>query len=248
MTLSIKLPKQVAALTLTDAIPAVRLGARPFENGQRYYVFATFKQVPNQELPIEWVMEVHNHQVFGNIPANDELPECAYLGWVEVSDQPYADSSIWSYGHGGSMFRVIRRGIFEQPVAIKPFKYYHYERQLEAAPVFHLHECYEPMDWGAELELPVNGTLFDTISRVGQITLDLFGRLASCVLDDDGELKPFKQLTLACGNRRRSFYFHGEIVVDLDENCEPVLYPSLLDPTEYDIRKRLFLDCGDPRR
>lgn len=244
----IKLPKQVAALTLTDAIPAVRLGARPFVSGQRFYVYATFEQVPNQEFPVEWMMEAHNHQVYGNIPTDDELPDCAFLGWVEVKYQPYADSSIWSYGHGGSMFRVIRRGIFEHPIDLQPFKGNLYESRLETAPVFHLHECYEPMDWGAELELPVNGTLFSTISRVGQITLDLFGRLASCVLDDDGELKPFTLLTLTCGNRRRSFNFHGEIVADLDENCEPVLYPSLLDPTGYDIRKRLFLDCGDPRR
>ena len=122
------------------------------------------------------------------------------------------------------------------------------EHLLDAIPVHYMHEVAEPMDWGAELELLVCDTLFNTISRDEQITLDLYGRLASCVLDDDSELKPFTLLTLACGNRRRSFNFLGEIAAALNEKFEPILYPSLLDPTGFDIRNRLILHCGDHRR
>jgi len=246
----IKLPKQVAALMLTGAIPAVRLKSHPIANRQRFFVYATDEQVSEPGLPVEWLMETHNHQVYGNIPSEDMLPNGAFLGWIEVVDHPYATTSFWCMEQEGSVFRVVRPRIFDHPLAMPSNAYedYLFEHLLDAIPVFYLHEFAEPMDWGEELELPVNERLFNTIIRVGKITLDIFGTLASCVLDENGELKKFKLLTLACGNRRRCFNFHGEIDTDLNENWEPILYPSLLEPCGFEIRRRLVLHCGDPLR
>lgn len=35
---------------------------------------------------IEWAQVTANHQFFGNIPYDDELPTCAIIGYVEVVD------------------------------------------------------------------------------------------------------------------------------------------------------------------
>lgn len=245
----IKFPKQVAALLLTGALPAVRFKERIIENRQRFFVLATDEQVSEPGLPVEWLMEAHNHQVYGNIPPDGELPDNAFYGWIEVSRQPYATTSIWCMGQDGTPYRVVRPRIFDLPLAMpgRAYEDYLFEHVLDAIPVHYLDVCYEPTDWGEELELPVNEKLFNSINCVGKVTLDLYGKIASCVLDEDGELKKFKLLTLACGNRRRSFSFFGEIVTVLNEKWEPVLYPSLLEPCGLNIRKQLVLHCGDPR-
>lgn len=246
----IKFPKQVAALLLYGVVPGVRLEAQLFESRERLFVYATDELVSNLQLPIEWQMEAYNNQVYGNIPSNSELPNDAFYGWFEVSNYPFVEPPVLSAGQDGRLYRVVCPRIFDHPLVMPDNAYEDFllEHFLDAIPVYHIHEVAVPMDWGGELELPVNGTLFDTIPRVGKITLDLFGRLATCVLDDNGELKPFTLLTLACGNRRRSFNFLGEIFTTLNENFEPILYPSMLDSTGFDIRKRLVLHCGDPRR
>lgn len=246
----IKFPKQVAALLLHGVVPGVRLEAQHFESRERLYVYATDEQVSNLQLPIEWQMEAYNNQVYGNIPSDNELPNDAFYGWFEVSNYPFVVPPVLNAGQDGRLYRVVCPRIFDHPLVMpdNACEDLLMEHMLDAIPVHYMHEVAEPMDWGTELELPVNGTLFDTIPRVGKISLDLFGRLASCVLDDNGELKPFTLLTIACGNRRRSFNFLGEIFTTLNENFEPILYPSMLDSTGFDIRKRLVLHCGDPRR
>ncbi len=228
----IKQPKQVAALLLTGEIPAVRLNAQPTESCQRFFVYATDEQVENDQMPIEWVMEAYNHQVYGNIPTDDKLPDGAFLGWIDVKNQPYADTSIWSKGQDGTLFRVICPRIFDRPLAIPcdAFEDYLFELLLDAMPVFSMADVDTPFAMGDELLLPVNGSLFNAVTRQGKITLDLTAGLAQQVLDENGNLRKFSLLTLVCGNRQRSFSFYGEVTTVLNADWGPVLFPSVLQP------------------
>ena len=105
---------------------------------------------------------------------------------------------------------------------------------------------YEPLVIGSGLEVPVNNFLFSQAATRCELTLDLTCELSHLVLDKNGELQQFSQLCLTCGNRRRMFKFSGEITIELNEDDEPVLYPSVTERCGFDIRKQLTLHCGLP--
>lgn len=106
MKKTVKLPPPLAALLVAGAIPGLPLEASHLVNRERFLVYAT-KQVMNQELPIEWVMEANNHMVYGNIPSWDKLPSNAFVGYVELKPDPYIDTSIWGRGFDGQLYKVV---------------------------------------------------------------------------------------------------------------------------------------------
>lgn len=249
MKKTVKLPPPLAALVVAGAIPGLPLEASRFVNRERFLVYAT-KQVMNQELPIEWVMEANNQMVYGNITSWDKLPSNAFVGYVELKPDPYIDTSIWGRGFNGQLYKVVMPRIFDNPIPAPSF-------MLDSArvkdfvasfPAHYLHELNEPWNWDYALEIPVSEALFGHVANVGSLTLDLCGDLKRIVLDENGNLRHFKELLLTCGNRHQAFPFKGEIVTVLNENQEPVLYRSISQDCGKEIREQLVLECGFPIR
>ena len=247
METSIKLPQPLASLLVAGAIPAVPLKARPSENRERFLVYAT-KQVENQDLPIEWIMEAYNHAVYGNIPPLSKLPSNAIVGYVDVKPDPYVDTSIWGKGCHEQLYKVVMPRIFNHPIPVPPFAtdFARVDYFVDSLPAHFLHELNKPWDWDYALEIPVNEDLFRSIADIGSLTLDLCGDLKRIVLDENGELRKFEQLLLTCGNRHQEFLFHAEIVLVLDEDEAPALFRSLLQECGKDIRQQIQLLCGFP--
>ena len=237
----------MAALTLARIIPAVSVEVRPSESRKRFIVYSE-KQVENPQMPIEWLMEVRNQQVFGNIPRTNALAENAVVGFVDVKSEPYVDTSIWNRGCNGQLCRVVYSRIFDTPLrlSLDDLDNQFIEQLLAKLPVYSLAMTYEPLVIGSELEVPVNNFLFSQAATRCELTLDLTCELSHLVLDKNGELRQFCQLCLTCGNRRRVFKFSGEITIELNEDYEPVLYPSVTERCGFDIRKQLTLHCGLP--
>ena len=245
----VKLPSPLAALLVAGAIRGVPLKARPSENRERFLVYAT-KQVENQDLPIEWIMEAYNHAVYGNIPPLSKLPSNAIVGYVDVKPDPYVDTSIWGKGCHEQLYKVVMPRIFNHPIPVPPFAtdFARVDYFVDSLPAHFLHELNKPWKWDYALEIPVNEDLFRSIADIGSLTLDLCGDLKRIVLDENGELRHFKELLLTCGNRHQAFPFKGRIAPVLNKNFEPVLYRSISQDCGKDIREQLELECGFPIR
>ena len=243
------LPKLFAAMTVAKLLPAVSLPSRLKENRQRFLVYAT-KQVNNLVAPIEWIMEAHNQQVYGNIPSAREITANAIIGYVDVKNDPYIDTSIWGKCLGGYLYRIVRAQIFDTPLCV-PQSLLGSSTINQIVAVLPSHQITvlnEPIAFEAELSVPVCEKIFRTIPQVGKITLDLCGDLIHRVLDKNGELRQFTHLALTCGNRQRDFEFCGEITTDLNDENEPVLYRSISQSCGKDIRRQLVLYCTNALR
>ena len=245
----VKLPSPLAALLVAGAIRGVPIKARPSVNRERFLVYAT-KQVEDLELPIEWVMEANNQMVYGNIPSWDNLSSNAFVGHVEICPEPYADTSVWGRGFKEQLYQVIMPRIFDKPIPAPLFmlEFARVEDFVATFPAHYLHELNKPWSWDYELEIPISEAMFGHMAMNGSLTLDLCGDLKRIVLDENGELRHFKELLLTCGNRHQAFPFKGSIAPVLNKNFEPVLYRSISQDCGKDIRKQLVLECGFPIR
>ena len=238
----VQLQPQLAALTLARICPVVSLAERPWEM-KRFLVYAT-KQVFNpKETPVEWIMEAENHMVYGNIPTLDKLPLGAIVGFIETNGESLAEPSIWSRGLDGELCRVCYARFFDRPIFIPEFAL----RQMwldgieNELRTHFLSQKKLPCLRNNVLNVPVNHSLFEQISRLGSLTLNLNGELRETVLDDQDELRDIEALRVTCDNREKYVNFSGEIATDVNENFEPILYPSAIDPTGLNIRCRLRL-------
>lgn len=236
------LPQPFAAMAVSKLLPVVPLEACPDENRNRFLVYAK-KLVNNREIPVEWAMEASNHIVYGNIPETDRLPFNAIVGYVEVCCHPCSDRSIWTARHRFPMYRVVKSRVFVYPLHVlkSSLESKFIGQILDTIPIYELHAPCKPEAKGDELVLPVNTRLFRRASLGGKLTLDLSGELACQVLDKRGVLRHFFLLTLTCGVHRLRFKFQGEIAAVLNDNAEPMLYPSVLQCCGKDIRKQLIL-------
>ena len=245
----VKLPPPLAALLVAGAIRGVPLRVHPSEKVERFLVYAT-KQVADKELPIEWVMEANNQMVYGNIPSWDNLPSNAFVGHIEVKPEPYADASVWARGFKGQLYQVVMPRIFDEliPAPSSMLEFVRVEDFMATFPAHYLHELNKPWNWDYELEIPISEAMFGHMAQVGSLTLDLCSDLKRIVLDENGNLRHFKELLLICGNRHQAFPFMGEIVPVLNENFEPVLYRSISQDCGHEIRQQLVLECGFPIR
>ena len=239
------IPQPFAAMAVAKLLPGVPLETRPSENRERFLVYAT-KQVKNPKMPIEWIREAHNQQVFGNIPTADKLAENAIVGYVDVKSDPFIDTSIWGRWYKGQLFRVVHARIFDTPLCLplEALDNHVIEQLLATLPVYSLAMPNEPFAFGKELEVPVNEVLFRKAAHGCKITLDITSVLSHRVLDEQGELRKFDSLSLTCGNRRRYFEFSGEVTTELNDDFEAVLYPSVSQCCGSDIRNQLELFCG----
>ena len=181
----IKLPRQVAALLVRGAIPAVRYNAPSPVSKKRFPVYATDEQVSDNELPIEWVMEAYNHQVYGDIPGDEKLPNNAFYGWVHLAEGPFAEDSVWTIGQEGRLLRVVCPRVLDHPLVFPSdaLDDRFLKHLLDAIPVHTVREIHEPFVYDKALEIHINEELFESMPRVGKVTLDLCGKLAFRVLD-----------------------------------------------------------------
>lgn len=215
-----------------------------FSKGDRIYINAA---VPVLDLntPLEQLQEVINQQLFGNLPPTDTLPYSKCIGFVDVLCRADGREGPWSAILEPTVI-VTNAHEFDTPQPIMPRKSY----EAEDIPS-HKFRASRPyvLSYGDELVIPVNDKLFRNATQGGNISLELSGELASCVLNEDKLLKDFEKLTLVCGRQAKSFIWTSKCDVMWEQNPnndELKLYPSVYAASGKAPHAKLLLTCEYP--
>ena len=195
------------------------------------------------DTPIEWLMEAHNQAVYGNIPALENLAKGALTGLIETNGDSLCESSIWSRGLRDEQCRVSYSRIFDRPIYLPESALSNVDFDDDFLYDLPYYEVEKKRTWVSDyaLSIPLNKGIFDNISNLGVLSLDLCESLKESILDENGNLKKFSYLYVNSGNRIKIVKFYGEIFTETDSNGNPVLYPSIYEKDKMVTRRRLRL-------
>ena len=194
--------------------------------------------------PIEWLQEVHNQQVFGNIPKTDELPTNAIVGFANVGGIAPDDLNIWSRGAPPNRIFLVNAHVFDKPIPPGVAD----ELSDDHLPPYHKvcrRFLYESEN---DLVIPVSEEVLTLASQGKSFEIDLIGNTVNVIIDRRNQLKPFSAFRLICGNKEKRFLFTDDcrIVVDVNDDGSLKYYPSVLREDGVGARASLQLCCDHP--
>lgn len=231
-----------AEMASAGLMTVVHIDAPPEEVPKRIFFHA---MEPDYSIgyPIEWLQEVHNHQVLGNI-ACDDLPINAIVGFADVGGITPEDFNIWSRGAPPNRYFLINARKFDKPIPLGGAD----ELSDDNLPPYHKVRrrfLYESED---DLVVPVSAEIFELTSQGQSFKIDLIGDVADVIIDRRFQLKPFSAFRLICGNKEKRFQFTDDcnIIVELNEDGSLKLYPSVLREDGAGARASLQLCCDHP--
>lgn len=194
--------------------------------------------------PIEWLQEVHNQQVFGNIPKTDELPTNAIVGFADVVGIASEDFNIWSRGAPPNRYFLVNAHKFDNPIPIED------AANLNAGHLPPYHKVCRRFLYESEndLVIPVSEEVQTLASQGKLFEIDLIGTTVNVIIDRRNQLKPFSAFRLICGNKEKRFLFTDDcrIVVDVNDDGSLKYYPSVLREDCTGARASLQLCCDHP--
>ena len=194
--------------------------------------------------PIEWLQEVHNHQVLGNITNTDDLPTDTIVGFADVVGIASEDFNIWSRGAPPNRYFLVNAHKFDNPIPIED------AANLNAGHLPPYHKVCRRFLYESEndLVIPVSEEVLSSASQGKLFEIDLIGTTANVIIDRRNQLKPFSAFRLICGNKEKRFQFTDEcnIVVEVNDDGSLKLYPSVLREDGTGARASLQLCCDHP--
>ena len=235
-------PQPYATMIAKGLLNAVRTRLH-FEKAHRIFIYAG-EPVTNPAMPIEWVQEVINHQLFGNLAETKDLPTNELVGFVDVLCPADPRSSVWTLDEEPA-YLVGNAHAFDNPLVFLENEHDNL-RGIEDFIPSHVFKPVNPflLDYDEELVLPVNRRLFHMAAMRQTLKFELTGLLAVTVLDDNGELKPFTKFTVINNRRAKSFLFEGEICHELTaDETDLQRYPSVTSADGTTTRAQLVLSC-----
>lgn len=231
-----------AEMASAGLMTVVHIDAPPEEVPKRIFFHA---MEPDHSIgyPIEWLQEVRNHQVLGNI-ACDDLPINAIVGFADVGGITPEDFNIWSRGAPPNRYFLINARKFDKPIPIEEAAYLN----TENLPPYHKvcrRFLYESEN---DLIVPVSVEIFELASQGQSFKIDLIGDAADVIIDRRNQLKPFLAFRLVCGAKEKRFLFTDDcnIIVEVNEDGSLKLYPSVLREDGTGARASLQLCCDHP--
>lgn len=239
---SIILQQPYASMLVLGLRNAVR--NEHFSRGQRIFVYATVPKY-DPDTPLEWLQEVINQQLFGNLLPTEDLPIGLCLGFVDVLCAADMRDGIWAAIPEQSVV-VHNAHAFDEPQLIMPRKGF----EADDIPS----HKFTPRDPHSlfcddELLVPVSQQIYDAAAQGGNVTFELAGSLAIAATDERGLLKEFSKFTLSCGHRSKTYLWNIDCEV-IWEQAPPtydlVLYPSVRAASSKIPRARLRLSCRYP--
>ena len=231
-----------AEMASAGLMTVVHIDAPPEEVPKRIFFHA---MEPDHSIayPIEWLQEVRNHQVLGNI-ACDDLPINAIVGFADVGGITPEDFNIWSRGAPPNRYFLINARKFDKPIPIEEAA----NLNTENLPPYHKvcrRFLYESEN---DLVIPVSEEVLTLASQGKSFEIDLIGTTANVIIDRRNQLKPFSAFWLICGNKEKRFQFTDDcnIVVEVNDDGSLKLYPSVLREDCTGARASLQLCCDRP--
>ena len=194
--------------------------------------------------PIEWLQEVHNHQVLGNITNTDDLPTDTIVGFADVIGIASEDFNIWSRGAPPNRYFLVNAHKFDNPIPIED------AANLNAGHLPPYHKVCRRFLYESEndLVIPVSEEVQTLASQGKLFEIDLIGTTVNVIIDRRNQLKPFSAFRLICGNKEKRFLFTDDcrIVVDVNDDGSLKYYPSVLREDGTGARASLQLCCDHP--
>ena len=239
---TIKVTQPYAILICMGQIGEVPIEVLHQERFERIYIYAT-EQVFNPQTPIELVQLVSNQWLYGYIDKTESLPVNAVVGFVDVDYEIPVNTPIWNAAFGKETCHAYSAHVFDSPINI-PYDALE-NINLEFADIFPSHVMHSNCAWFSNhsLNFPLSEQLFFNFVHHNKLVVDVDVKLAQLVLDENRALREIRFLHIYCGNRSRSYNCEAELISDLDENGEPILYPSILGVGGREIRLRLLVSC-----
>lgn len=189
--------------------------------------------------PIEWIQEIFNEQMMGNLPDFPDMPDGAIIGYVTVEavDQDFAHS-IWASGvsnvEGLYYWHLKDAFIFDEPITGVKGKLHLWEYDLDEnnLPSAHQVSLVGYKDNGDDIIMPVDEKRWNTLGENQELNFEL-GVLASFEMCQENtyNLKPYKSITITHDGQERKFRLTDETEarVFINDKGEPNLYFSLLN-------------------
>ena len=239
----LEVPEPYAKALCNGLITGWHLDAPPEEELCTYLVYAT-KQVFNPQTPLEWLMEIHNEQLFGNLGETDDLPVNAFIGYVTFRRDELAKPTVWTRGMKSPVYEVFTAHVFDMPFRSDCSQRYLRLKDWLPSHVFWL---MRPA-YFIFLNLHVTESVFARAIAGGSIIIDLTEEMRRLILwdgENETNMKEIKALSLVCGRRRKLFDVEDRITIlyETDGEGKPVLYPTLV-PGEKKMRVSVRFDCG----
>lgn len=199
----------------------------------------TLRSLSNE--PVEWMQEIFNEQLFGNLPDFVDMPDGAIIGYatVERVDKDSANS-VWAAGESDDenlyYWHLTDAHLFDEPITGVKGKLHLWDYDLDEdnLPPAHSAELTNVDLDGENVIVPLNETYWKAIKPNSSIFIDL-GTLAQLLcLPDVYDLKPMKTITFTHGGRQRTFKLspdtESRYFTDGGEEQNPAIFPSLLKP------------------
>ncbi len=239
----IKLPQPYATALCYGYFNRVHIEDAPTDYYETIPVYATQLEFDAQT-PVEILMEIHNEQLYGNLPPLEELPINAFIGTVGVYKGEHCKPNVWDLTVPEPSYPMVGAHVFEEPL------YCGYPDidvdVLKWGPSYTFRKSINP-SYSHGLILEVNEETFKNALTAGTIVFDLTDQIRREILidpDDENSFKPMESLMLACGKRQRSVFLDGiDILYELDSNGDPVLYPSIKSPDKRLMRVSALFHC-----
>lgn len=232
-----------AEMASAGLMNVAHIDASPEEVPKRIF-FHAMKPDHSIGYSIEWLQEVHNQQLFGNIPQTDDLPTDTIVGFADVVGIASEDFNIWSRGAPPNRYFLVNAHKFDNPIPIED------AANLNAGHLPPYHKVCRRFLYESEndLVIPVSEEVLTLASQGESFEIDLIGNTANVIIDRRNQPKPFSAFRLICGNKEKRFQFTDDcnIIVELNEDGSLKLYPSVLRNDSTGARASLQLCCDHP--
>lgn len=189
--------------------------------------------------PIEWIQEMLNEQLLGNLPDFPDMPSNAIIGYFSIDHiNQKREGSVWAcagddmenqyYWHLKDCF------LFDEPITDVKGKLWLWDYDMDENNMPPAHQVplggYEVE--GDNLFLPINERRWGTLADNQAVEIDL-GVVASEMLckPDVYDLKPFKTITFIHNGVERKFRLTEDTFSHptINEKNEPDIFCSILE-------------------
>ena len=155
---------------------------------------------------------IDNNVFFGNLPQLDTLPTSAIIGYVTVVGfETGYTGSVWDGGPTQIKWKLADAWLFDEPIMnvkgqLHLFDYDIDENNLPPAHQVELNSI-DINDNEDEIIIPCLEVAFNQIKEGDSFPLFLTDDIADllCTNEKEAKMKPFKSVTLVCGDKYRKF-------------------------------------------
>lgn len=230
---------------------------KPKETPGRILIHAskkcTMRTVSNE--PLEWVQEIFNEQLFGNLPNFPDMPDSSIIGYVTVDaiDKDNAHS-IWAAGESCTedlyYWHLKDAYMFDEPIKGVKGKLHLWDYDIDEnnLPPAHKVELKFITVNEDNIIIPVPEDTFLKLTPNSSFTLEVCTLAELLCQPDVYDMKPFKTIIFSYKGHQRTFVLKPETevqyITDGSEDQNQLKYLSILEP-EGAIRWIAYFIWGD---